>query len=419
MCHQVNQRGLRVAQVACALTAGCVMAVAQNPGEYLSYSWNGVAVQPQLDTTALFTDNLFSSAGVNRVSDFMMTFSPGLRLQWGRDGMNQISVEYNHDESLLIDNSDFNSTQNRLALSVRYATGRIRVEGRDNIQFLSSLLGGSTSQLRLLVDRVTFNDQYTVNYDWTEKTDVYFRAVHNTTDYDKKLALLDQTTIEGLVGSSYQWSVKTRVTVDGFYGRTFISANAAPTIASDSTFYGGFIGLRGNFTSKLTGSARIGYERRDFESGDSRGSSTPALAFDLTYQVSPMTTTTLRYDRRTAPSPQFGGQISISDAVTFQVNRLVGSSGKWLIRGSTVFSHNDLTTANITSGAQTINVERTDTMFTVGVALVYQPQPWLSCIAAYDFENFDISFANQTATGLLQVVPYHANRLSLSVAVGF
>lgn len=419
MRHQVNQRGLRVAQVACALTAGCMMAVAQNPGEYLSYSWKGLAIQPQLDTTALFTDNLFSSAGVNRVSDFMLTFSPGLRLQWGRDGMNQVSFEYMHDESLVLDHSDFNSSQNRLALSVRYATGRIRVEGRDSLQFLSSLLGGSTSQLRLLVDRVTINDQYTVTYDWTEKTDFYVRALHNTADFDKKLALLDQTTLEGLLGTSYQWSVKTRVTVDGFYGRTLINANAVPTIASDSSFYGGFVGLRGNFTSKLTGSARIGYERRDFVTGDSQGSSTPALAFDLTYQFSPMTTATLRYDRRTAPSPQFGGQISISDAVTLQVNQLVGSSGKWLVRGTTIFAHNDLTTANIRSGAQAINVQRTDTLFTAGVALVYQPQPWLSCIAAYDFENFDISFANQTAAGLLQVVPYHANRLSLSVAAGF
>jgi len=419
MRHQVNQRGLRVVQLACSLTVGSALALAQNPGEYLSYSWKGIALQPQLDTTALFTDNLFSSAGVNRVSDFMMTFSPGLRLQWGRDGLNQVSFEYHHDESILVDNSDFNSSQNRLALSVRYATGRIRVDGQDSVQFLSSLMGGSTSQLRLLVDRVTLADTYTVTYDWTEKTDFYFRGVHNTTDYDKKQFLLDQTTLEGVLGTSYQWSAKTRVTAEGFYGRTLIGANAAPTIASDSSFYGGFVGLRGNFTSKLTGSGKIGYERRDFVTGDSQGSSTPALAFDLSYQFSPMTSATLRYDRRTAPSPQFGGQISVSDAVSFQVNQMVGNSGKWLVRGNTTFSHNNLTTANITSGAQTINVERTDTILTLGASLVYQPQPWLSCIAAYNFENFDISFASQTASGLLQVVPYHANRVSLSVAVGF
>jgi len=419
MRHQVNQRGLRVAQLACALTAGSAIALAQNPGEYLSYSWKGIALQPQFDTSALFTDNLFSGAGVNRVSDFMMTFSPGLRLQWGRDGQNQISFEYNHDESILVDNSDFNSSQDRLVLAIRYATSRVRIEGRDSVQFLSSLLGGSAGQTRLLVDRVAFADGYTVTYDWTEKTDFHVRGVHSTTDYDKKLALLDQTTLEGVLGTSYQWSTKTRFTAEGFYGRTLISANAVPTIASDSSFYGGLVGLRGNFTSKLTGSGKIGYERRDFVNGSSQGSSTPALAFDLTYQFSPMTTATLRYDRRTAPSPQFGGQISVSDVVSFQVNQLVGASGKWLVRGTTTFAHNDLTTATINSGAQAINVERTDTVLTMGVALVYQPQPWLSCIAAYDFENFDISFANQTAAGLLQVVPYHVNRLSLSVAVGF
>ena len=405
--------------MACALTASGVSGLAQNPGEYLSYSWKGLALQPQFDTTALFTDNLFYGAGATRVSDFVLTVSPGLRLQYGRDGQNQIAFEYMHDETFVLDHSDFNSTQDRLDLTLRYVQGRFRLEGKDSIQFLSSLLSGSTSQLRQLVDRVVYNDDYRLTYDWTEKTDVYLRGSHSAADYDKRTFLLDQRTLEGTLGSSYQWTPKTRLTVDGFYGATSVSANASPISPSDSRFFGGYVGIRGTFTPKLTGSARVGYEQRVFVGGNSVSASTPALSFDLAYQITPMTSATLRYDRRTSPSPQFANQINIGDSVVLQVNQLVGTSGRWLVRGTVRYFHNDLSSSSIASGGQTIDVQRTDSLLGIGLALIYQPQPWLGCIAAYDFENFDIAFSNQSASGLLQVAPYHNNRLSLSVAIGF
>jgi len=419
MRHRGNQGALRAAWIGCALTASGVAGLAQNPGEYLSYSWKGVAFQPQFDTTALFTDNLFYGAGATRVSDFVFTVSPGFRLQYGRDGENQIAFEYMHDETVVLDHSDFNSRQNRLDLTVRYVQGRLRLEGKDSVQFLSSLLGGSVGTLGQLVDRVLQSDDYRLTYDWTEKTDFYLRGSHTAADYDKRTFLLDQRTLEGTLGTSYQWTPKTRLTVDGFYGATSIAANAVPVAASDSRFYGGYVGIRGSFTPKLSGSARVGYEQRSFVSGDSVSASTPALSFDLAYQLTPMTSMTLRYDRRTFPSPQFASQISISDSVIFQVNQLVGTSGRWLVRGTVRYNHNDLSSTSVASGGQTIDVQRTDTLMAAGVALIYQPQPWLGCIAAYDFENFDISFANQAASGLLQVVSYHNNRLSLSVAIGF
>lgn len=406
-------------RVACALAASGVSGLAQNPGEYLSYSWKGLALQPQLDTAALFTDNLFYGSGVNRVSDFVLTVSPGLRLQYGRDGENQISFEYMHDETLVLERSDFNSRQNRLDLKLGYVQGRFRLEGKDSVQFLSSLLGGSVSQLGQLVDRITVNDTYRLTYDWTEKTDLYVRGVHDMADYDKRTFLLDQQTIEGTLGGSYQWTSKTRLTVDGFYGGTSIAANANPVAASDSRFYGGFVGVRGSFTPKLSGSARVGYEQRSFVNGDSVSASTPALSLDLSYQLSPMTLVTLRYDRRTFPSPQFANQISIGDSVLLQVNQFVGTSGRWLVRGTARYNHNDLSSTLIASGGQSIDVQRIDSLLGAGIALIYQPQPWLACVAAYDFDTFDISFTNESALNLLQVAPYHNNRLSLSVAIGF
>jgi hypothetical protein len=418
--HQVVGKFSGALWVAGLLAVGSIASAAENPGEYLSYSWKELVIQPQFDTAAMFTDNLFYSRGVNRVSDVMLTVSPGLKFQLGRDGENQASLEYMHDETLLIDYSDFNTRQERLQTAVRFVRGKIKVDGRDNLSFLSSILGGSISQSRQLVDRMTLNDIYTVTYDWTEKTDFYVRGTHFLVDYDRRTFLLDQHTLEGLLGMSYQWTPKLRLTVEGFYGNSSIEANAAAIAGPDSQFFGGFVGLRGTFTPKLTGSVRVGYEQREFSDGVSASANTPAIGADLTYQFSNLTSVLLRYDRRTFPSPQFANQISVTDSVSLSVFQLLGTSGKWLARGTARYDNNDLTATTLpTGGGSGINVERTDRTMVLGAALVYQPQPWLTCVASYEFEDFGITFGSATAGNLLQLVPYHNNRVSLSVAIGF
>jgi hypothetical protein len=420
MDYQVNRKVSGALWLAGMLAFSSSAAAAENPGEYLSYSWKNLAIQPQFDTSAMFTDNLFYGRGANRVSDVLFTVSPGIRFQLGRDDGNQASFEYMHDETFLVDNPDFNTHQNRFQIALRFSRGKFRVDGRDNINFLSSILGGAASQARLLVDRVSLNDLYTVTYDWTEKTDFYLRGNHFLIDYDRRTSLLDQQNIEGLLGMSYQWTPKLRLTVEGFYGNSSIAANAGGGAGPDSQFFGGFVGLRGTFTPKLTGSLRVGYEQREFSGGASASANTPAVGADLSYQFSNMTSAQLRYDRRTFPSPQFANQISVSDSVTLTVFQLLGSSGRWLLRGSARYDHNDLTATSLAGGAGAgINVERTDSILILGTALVYQPQPWLSCVAAYEFEDFGISFGSSAAGSLLQLVPYHNNRVSLSVAIGF
>ena len=418
--HQVVGKFSGALWIAGLLAVGSSAGAAENPGEYLSYSWKELAIQPQFDTSAMFTDNLFYSRGVNRVSDVMFTVSPGLKFQLGRDGENQATLEYMHDETLLIDYSDFNTRQDRLQTAVRFTRGKIRLDGRDNLSFLSSILGGAISQSRQLVDRVSLNDVYTVTYDWTEKTDFYLRGTHFLVDYDRRTFLLDQQTFEGLLGTSYQWTPKLRLTVEGFFGNTSIGVNAAAIAGPDSRYYGGFVGLRGTFTPKLTGSVRVGYEQREFSGGISAGANTPAIGADLTYQFSNLTSVLLRYDRRTFPSPQFANQISVTDSVNLTVFQMLGTSGRWLIRGTARYDHNDLTATTLpTGGGPGINVERTDSTLVLGTALVYQPQPWLTCVASYEFEDFGIDFSSATAGNLLQLVPYHNNRVSLSVAIGF
>lgn len=391
----------------------------QDPGKYLSYEWKGLVMQPQFDASAMFTDNLFYARGPLRVSDYVLTFSPGARLQYGRDGENQVAIEYMHDEVRILDRSEFSSRQDRLDLSVTYTQGKFKLTGRDNISLLSGLLGGAANQQQLLVDRRVHADSWALTFDWTEKTDLSLRLNHSWTDYDRRAALVDQQTFEGQFGASYQATPKLRFTVDPFFGHSTTEANRVPQAIPSSVFYGAFVGVRGELTAKLNGSVRLGYERRDFTSGDDISAQTPAVAADLTYRMTVLRTISLRYDRRTFPSPQFANQISVSDAVTLRADQFLGGSGRWMVRGTARYLHNDLTATRAFAGLGTINLERTDDLLAFGLAVFYQPQPWIRASAAYDFEDFSIAFKDALAAAQVFAIPYHNHRVSLSLSLGF
>jgi hypothetical protein len=392
---------------------------AVNPGDYLSYSWKGLAIQPQLDVATVFTDNLFLGRGELRKADLLSTFSPGIRLQYGLDGANQVSLDFMHDETLLLDNSEFNNRQERLDFRLRYQTGPIRLEGRSRLEYLSGFLGGSANQLGRLVTRRAWNDNYTLTYDWTSKTDFYLRGAHQDLDFDRGVALLDISNIEGLLGASYQWTERFRVTAEGFVGQSSVSPNLPGPAGPKSIYYGGFIGARGQFTSKLSGSGRVGYEQRDFSDGVAQAASTPALSFDLTYQAGPKTSVTLRYERRTFPSPQFNNQLAIADAATLQVNQFVGEGNRWMVRLQGRFDNSELSSAPTIFGGQRIDLTRRDRTIAAGLSVLFQPQPWLFAALAYDFETFNMDFEDARAGQLLNVPSYHVNRITFSFNIGF
>ncbi len=392
---------------------------AVNPGDYLSYSWKGLAIQPQLDLATVFTDNLFLARGDLRTADLISTFSPGIRLQYGLDGANQISLDFMHDESVLLDRSEFNNRQERLDFRIRYQVGPLRLDGRSRLEYLSSFLGGSANQLGRLVNRRNWNDGYTLTYDWTSKTDIYLRGTHQDLDFDRGVALLDVSNIEGLLGASYQWTERFRVTAEGFFGQSSVAPNLPGPDGPKSIYYGGFVGARGQFTSKLSGSGRVGYEQRDFSDGVGQAASTPALSFDLTYQIGPKTSATLRYDRRSFPSPQFNNQLMIADAASLQINQFVGAGNRWMVRLQTRFDNSELSGATIAFGGQQIDLARRDRTYSAGASLLFQPQPWLVAALAYDFETFDIQFEDPRAGLLLNVPSYHVNRITLTLNIGF
>jgi hypothetical protein len=311
---------------------------------------------------------------------------------------------------------DKNTRQDRLAFDLKYQASRFRIEGQDSVAWMSSFIGGVFNQTRTLVDRRLRTDEWRVTYDYTPKTDFYVVGRHQDTDYQKGLRLFDQNDLKATLGTSYQITSKYRVLVEGFYGQSALNSNV-PEIAAPpySAVYGGQVGVRGDFTKKLSGDLRVGYEQRDFGTGKAVAAQTPAITADLNYAFRPKTTLTLSYLRNSAPSPQIASQFSVTDAVGLTVNQGVGTSGKWMVRGNFRY----LMSGFGTPPGSALDQSRDDTFWQAGLTLLYQPRAWMTWSLGYEHENYGYQFRDPAAGAAFILPQYHANRITLAVAIGY
>lgn len=398
----------------------------QRMDEILSANVGRLAIQPQLDLSGMYTDNLFYGPKERQESDLAGIISPGLRLQYGADGGNQAALDYAHDEFVYVNNSGANTRQDRIGFQVNYGSGRFRVDGSDRIDFLSGFISGSgTGALQLTpVDRRIWSDSYRFTWDSTLKTDVYVDGSHYDEDFAESVALLDQNTLRGALGGSFKYSDRIAFFTEGFYGQSAVSPNATAAGGPYSMFYGGYAGARGNFTTKLTGSVKLGYELREFSDGVSQGANTPAVAADLTYAPTIRTSLQLRYDRRTTPGPQFGGQSAVGDTVTFRANQFLGRGSRWMLQVNGRYDLLDLgdSIQYVAFGPSTVipvNVARLDTLWSAGLALYYQPKAWLTTILSYQHESFSPDLVDPLAQLLFLIPKYTVNSVTLTVSIGY
>ncbi len=398
--------------------------------QILSFDPGRFLIQPQFDFSARFTDNLFyasrgsessgSTFNPPLESDVLWYISPGLEVQYGRNPENFARVTAFFDQILYTENSDFNANQQRVMVDNRFEFGRFVLRGNDDFQWLDTILGGSTAvRDRTPIRRFLWNDDYQLRYDATMKTDAYLGFEHDRTDYLQEINLYDQNTLRGILGAGYNPTERINVFGEFQGARTNPEKNLSQQAdPSPSTVYSGFLGAEGEFTARLEGSVRVGYEVRSF-SGDNAGttaSSSPAVVMRLNYVQSARRFFNLTYNRRVRASSQVANQSFISDQVNLTFTQGIGTSGRWLTRVQGGVTFGDYGDRISQAG---INQARNDQTYVASVSLAYQPNAWLTTSLAYQYEKFTTEFESALAAATMALNDYHANRVILQVSIGF
>lgn len=401
----------------CYWLAGAAAAASTAPvfaveaSDVLVFSKGPLSLRPQFGLVEQFDDNIFYE-DTDRDSDFITVVSPGLKLQLGQDlpNENHVVLAYTYDRSFYVHNSSQNANQHHFITDTFFKKNRFSVEGADRYELLSSVLGGGFSVGRQRVDRTLWWDIYRFDYKVGERMGVYVEGQHVATDYEHGVALYDTRTLSGTGGFEYTFSEDVFLFGEAYYGQTSLQPNTAAAKPPGTEFIGGFVGARGDFTTKIKGRIKAGYEVSSFHGNlpagaDDSAGSAPVVEGSLTYLPTERLTTTLTYSRRQQVSVQFLQSSYVIDTVTANVQQILGSTGRLrldLTGTYAMFSFDP---------APAYPAGRSDQNWKVQTGASYFFQTWLSTRLEYSFERFTSDFAS--------VVDYDVNKVTLSLAIGY
>lgn len=397
--------------MAAAFLAVAAVSLGADASGVLVYTAGPLHARPHLSVSGRYDDNIFyrpdpPTAGRPVEDDFITVLSPGLSVELGRKEGNHIAFDYTMDQSLYLDHTDQDSRDHTFSLGSDLEWKRTRVEGIDRVQFLSGILGGG-SNLGQRVDRVSFFDNYTVEYGLSEKTGVYVQGRFDAVDFEKNTPLYDYNTLRGTAGFAFKATPKTSVFGEFYYGQAatdpnvpFSSTNAVSFKGPHAEFLGGYVGVKGDFTPRLSGQVKAGYESREFSDGTPAPSS-PVVEVSLDERFSEKTSASLTYSRRNSVSVQFLRQAYTADIVSLQLTQVLSPNGKLVGTVGGTFEYDNYEAVG--------NFARDDIAYRAGASLIYNIQLWLSASLSYEFEGYDSNV----------VIDYQVNRVTLKVAVGY
>lgn len=412
------------------------------PTDVLVFSRDPFLLRPRVSLSESYNDNLFSQP--NGEGDLITTVSPGFNLQLGKQVGNNLSLDYGFNRHFYLDRSDLNSGEHSFGFRTRIQGKRLLFTGSDSIQLLSSPIGlvafvstpqapvdsGSgtgaggggttpdpiggdpipisggeviTSVGSIGVERSFFSDSYNLGYGISEKTGVYLQGSHFTQDYQEGVVINDINTIRATGGFGYQAFPKTALFGEVFYGQTATTPNIPSSKPPHVEFLGGFLGARGRFTGKLSGSVRVGLESREFSDGTS-APKTPVANLSLDHRFSDKTAFSLTFSRSSDVSIQYSRESFTANVTSLQWTQMLGSSGKW--RSSVGGSYGALSFES-SGSVQT----RDYNQYSANFGLAYQIQLWLSASLGYSHQRIQSSSEG--------IPEYNVNQIGMSLSVGY
>lgn len=369
-----------------------------------------------------------------KVSDFIGTVSPGIKLLYG--SANLLSVSYHADIVRYVELGIAPPLMHRIESKFSSEPSRIKFEVGQSTAFLSTFLGrGQNLENRAkLVDRWTSNFDVRITYDTSTKTDLYLTQNFNTVDFSSGVNLYGTQSWGTGFGASYKPSEKTSFFAEVGYGRSTQIASSLnlPTQAFSQT-YSGSVGIRGELTRRINGTVSAGYRVRDDPNTLTGSFGIPTVAVNINYIPRETTTIQLGYGRSTGGASQYAGQSLTTDNAQLTLTQLIGRQGKWsaltgINFASTAYgtSTRDLGVAyDFVAGSDVrvrtlreINLQRTDHTLSLNAGISYAPRRWLTTALNYNFEDYRLTFSD---AGLQDVTlqNYTAHRIILSLNLGY
>lgn len=301
------------------------------------FNIGSVVVKPKATTTYTYNSNIYSVAPVSPYNqgDSIFYISPGFDLRLGRPGgRNQLTFGYDYSYGFYASNSDLDSQEQSVRLSATLQGDRLQSDTSLSFNYSNSLVGGYNyflvgGESTLIpvgkLQQINYDITETVTYTISDKSSTYVRGTFNGNDYLQSTRLYNVNYWKVFPGFSWKAFAKVSAFAEAFYGQTWTKPNL--DILPERPDYesvGGYAGLRGAFTQKLSGSLKLGYENQAVNLNDA-GINGIVAGADLTWLPNERLSATLGYNRSPGVSVTGRQNAYLQDNLTAGVRYRIGS----------------------------------------------------------------------------------------------
>ncbi len=398
----------RIILIGASLTTCFNAARALEAKDLLSYRFGKTTFQPRVAVSSAYSDNITYNDRAS-LTDVITSIAPGVGMTLGTPGDDTVfTAGYQLEQLFYADNDPFNAQNHSIQISGHLDRNRFDYDGSASFQRLSTLLGGSISDPLLLgtslkVGRFVYGTTHVLDYTLSDKTGVYAGPTYNAVDYDRGTPLFDLNTVAGVAGFRYGLTPKTHLFGEMSYGQSEVDPNRpGDPKGPSSAFLSGSIGSKFDFSSKISGVVRVGYETRSF-SNDASAPSEPVVSAAISYKLSHKIATSLNYSRRSATSIQFSSQTAVVDSIGLTLTQQIGNTGKFGANAGLAYQ----TSSYVSNTA----ASRTDEHISANIGFFYNFQLWLK--SGLTYSNI------QTSSSLPAALAYTENRVALVISVGY
>lgn len=419
------KRGRHFAVLACGvgMLADPHTAMCLEPRDLFAFNVGPVVVKPSLQLMGQYDDNLFYLPQP-RIDDYLFLLRPGVDFRVGSmDTQHRFTVGYDLTSRFYAENTDQDSTDQYFSLDASLNWTKFRFAANAGLQYLTGILGGyEASENGVFIpvgktDRLYVPISATATYALSEKTETYVRGDLRLTDYTSTGAVpalfpyYDLFQWKAYGGATYKVTPKTRALAEGFYGQWTSEPNSPrqpPNDDAEGT--GASVGATGQIFSKLTGTAKVGFQSLWAESADA-DRTIPTGEISFSTPVTQKISATLGYRHDVSVSPQ-GTSVQgdptrrtllayVQDSINAGVTGRFGAAHPLTVGITGSYILNDY----VSSG-----VSRSGEFYRVGVNVGYQVKLWMNVGASYEYGS-----QTYNGTGSLD---YDYNRVSIFASFG-
>ena len=383
--------------------------------------------------------DFYAEGGTTKVSprnsELITSATPGVKFQYGDEVLNFFSLSYGVQLSKYLISGIEPDPQHNIRFRGKLEYSRLTLDLNSSAQMTSSYLGAGQNFFaqNTLINRWSEDTTARLTYQLSSRISTYAEFGHSLVDYISDVSLYGTATWQGNLGASYNISDEWSVFGEGHYGQSTISPSSKNLPdGPHSEVYGAFLGTRGTFTPRFSGSAKFGYELRGYPSIGLDPVGAPAFDIDVTYAAGPATQLNLAYSRKTSPSSQISAQTFVFDYVTLSATQGFGAAGYWWATVSTRYVRGDYSSRSQTGNVfepipgtslysvrtGTLDYGHTDDQVILSATMRYTPRPWMWISLTYEYEMYTPNFIDSRLVGSY-LPEYDNHRVTLSLNLGY